>query len=164
MSITPEAQPDAMDELRRAVAKIMGRNVDTWPDHGNASLAIAATVATLKRATEETERKALANDHPVFALIGEFGSAKNAYAAVDARIRLEHEIRRLAAQPVPMPDTQILVGFDECRIWGDDSAKYGFAKGVEYAERFHGITAPSVPLTTPSTTGTLRDHETPTPD
>jgi len=36
---------DQMDELRRAVAEIIGTDPETWPTHGNAPLAIAAALA-----------------------------------------------------------------------------------------------------------------------
>lgn len=39
------AAPDAMDELRRACAETLGVDPETWPEHGNAPLAIAAAVA-----------------------------------------------------------------------------------------------------------------------
>lgn len=34
-----------MDALRRTVAGVMGENPETWPEHGNAALAIATLVA-----------------------------------------------------------------------------------------------------------------------
>lgn len=34
----------ALDELRRSVAQIIGADPETWPDHGNAPLAIAAAI------------------------------------------------------------------------------------------------------------------------
>ena len=36
----------ALNELRRAVAEVIGADPDVWPTHGNAPLAIAASVAT----------------------------------------------------------------------------------------------------------------------
>ncbi|WP_312378885.1 hypothetical protein [Pseudomonas oryzihabitans] len=36
---------EAMDELRRSVAEILGQDPDTWPSHGNAPLAIASALA-----------------------------------------------------------------------------------------------------------------------
>lgn len=41
---------DKMDELRRVVARILGEDPDTWPDHGNTPLAIASIVALLVQA------------------------------------------------------------------------------------------------------------------
>lgn len=35
---------EALNELRRSVAEIIGADPDTWPDHGNAPLAIAAAI------------------------------------------------------------------------------------------------------------------------
>jgi hypothetical protein len=35
----------AWEELRRAIAEMIGADVETWPDHGNAPLAIASYVA-----------------------------------------------------------------------------------------------------------------------
>lgn len=35
---------EALDQLRRSVAEIIGADPDTWPDHGNAPLAIAAAI------------------------------------------------------------------------------------------------------------------------
>lgn len=48
---TPQAEPPSgrMDELRRSVAEIIGTDPETWPDHGNAPLAIAAAVALAYR-------------------------------------------------------------------------------------------------------------------
>lgn len=34
-----------MDALRRMVAEVMGEDPETWPEHGNAALAIASLVA-----------------------------------------------------------------------------------------------------------------------
>lgn len=42
-----------MDELRRAVAELIGEDPETWPDHGNGALAIAATVALLVKQTKD---------------------------------------------------------------------------------------------------------------
>lgn len=39
----------ALDETRRAVAEAIGEDPETWPDHGNAPLAIAAAVALARR-------------------------------------------------------------------------------------------------------------------
>ena len=36
-----------LEELRRAVAEIIGQDPDTWPSHGNAALAIASAVAVM---------------------------------------------------------------------------------------------------------------------
>lgn len=40
---------DALNELRKSVAEIIGEDPETWPDHGNAPLAIAATLALARR-------------------------------------------------------------------------------------------------------------------
>lgn len=45
--------PRDMDELRRVVAELTGNDPKTWPNHGNASLAIAATVALLVRRAQQ---------------------------------------------------------------------------------------------------------------
>jgi len=59
----------ALNELRRAVAEVIGADPDVWPTHGNAPLAIAASVATrqmeLKKrdaASAEPERVPLTDD------------------------------------------------------------------------------------------------------
>jgi len=36
---------EALNETRKAVAEVIGANPETWPEHGNAPLAIAATLA-----------------------------------------------------------------------------------------------------------------------
>lgn len=36
---------DTMETLRRAVAELLHQDVETWPEHGNAPLAIAAALA-----------------------------------------------------------------------------------------------------------------------
>lgn len=47
------------DELRRAVADLFGADPETWPDHGNAPLAIAASLALAQNsATKLRERVA----------------------------------------------------------------------------------------------------------
>lgn len=48
----PAQAPDRMDELRRSVAEIIGCDPETWPEHGNAPLAIAAIVALGEKARE----------------------------------------------------------------------------------------------------------------
>ncbi len=35
---------DTMDDLRRACTEILGADPETWPEHGNAPLAIAAAL------------------------------------------------------------------------------------------------------------------------
>jgi hypothetical protein len=49
----------ALEELRRVVAEIIGADPDTWPEHKNATLAIAAAVGLreshVKRLTEERD-------------------------------------------------------------------------------------------------------------
>lgn len=41
-----------MDELRRACAEVLGYDPETWPSHGNASLAIASALALRQRENE----------------------------------------------------------------------------------------------------------------
>ena len=43
-----------MEELRKSVAKLLGEPAD-WPDHGNAPLAIAATMALLHEGCKRLE-------------------------------------------------------------------------------------------------------------
>ncbi|SDV47943.1 hypothetical protein [Chitinasiproducens palmae] len=52
---------DVLNELRRACAEILGNDGDTWPDHGNAALAIAAALGLYVNAarTLETENARL---------------------------------------------------------------------------------------------------------
>ncbi|MFG1376109.1 hypothetical protein [Xanthobacter autotrophicus] len=45
---------DALNDLRKSVAEIIGEDPNTWPAHGNAPLAIAATLALSRRATPPT--------------------------------------------------------------------------------------------------------------
>lgn len=45
--IAPDGQ---LEELRRSIANLRGFNEYTWPDHGNAALAIAASYALLVQA------------------------------------------------------------------------------------------------------------------
>lgn len=49
----------SMDELRKACAEVIGADPQTWPDHGNAPLAIAASLGLrsieLDRATAERD-------------------------------------------------------------------------------------------------------------
>lgn len=44
---------EALNELRMAIATMMGCDQSTWPDHGNAPLAIAAAFAIRQTALEE---------------------------------------------------------------------------------------------------------------
>jgi len=48
------------DELRKAIAELSGQDPVTWPDHGNWSLAIAASYALLKSRAEAAEAEATA--------------------------------------------------------------------------------------------------------
>ena len=50
-----------MNELRLAVADILGMD-QSWPDHGNAPLAIAATVGILHAAVKRNDQALSAND------------------------------------------------------------------------------------------------------
>lgn len=50
-----------MNELRLAVADILGMD-QSWPDHGNAPLAIAATVGILHAAVKRNDEALTAND------------------------------------------------------------------------------------------------------
>lgn len=52
----------ALNELRRAVAEVIGADPDVWPTHGNAPLAIAASVATRQM---ELEKRDAASAEPV---------------------------------------------------------------------------------------------------
>ncbi len=50
-----EKKLDAWDELRGAVARLLGRDPETWPHHGNAPLAIASSVALLRQRVAQLE-------------------------------------------------------------------------------------------------------------
>ena len=52
----------ALNELRRAVAEVIGADPDVWPTHGNAPLAIAASVATRQM---ELKKRDAASAEPV---------------------------------------------------------------------------------------------------
>lgn len=43
-----ERAVENMDELRRVIAEALGEDGETWPDHGNASLAIAAAFVLIQ--------------------------------------------------------------------------------------------------------------------
>lgn len=51
-----EARASA-DELRRAIADLIGADPETWPDHGNAPLAIAASFALEQNRAEQAEAR-----------------------------------------------------------------------------------------------------------
>lgn len=51
ITVTREA---SMEELRKSVAELLGEPAD-WPDHGNAPLAIAATMALLHEGCKRLE-------------------------------------------------------------------------------------------------------------
>ena len=61
------AAETSANELRRAVAEIIGADPETWPNHGNAPLAIAAYVAVQQAELAALEAKlaALASQEPV---------------------------------------------------------------------------------------------------
>ena len=44
---------DALNELRKSCAEIIGADPETWPNHGNAPLAIAATLAIARTHMEQ---------------------------------------------------------------------------------------------------------------
>jgi len=44
---------DALNELRKSCAEIIGADPETWPNHGNAPLAIAATLAIARTHLEQ---------------------------------------------------------------------------------------------------------------
>lgn len=50
------------DELRRAVAECNGMDANTWPEHGNAPLAIASTVALQQLKLDQIARSASGED------------------------------------------------------------------------------------------------------
>lgn len=48
-----EALKVRREELRKSVASLLGEDENTWPDHGNVELAVAASVALLHKGLEE---------------------------------------------------------------------------------------------------------------
>lgn len=51
------------NELRRAVADVSGSDVETWPSHGNAGLAIASCCALSRLRGEEVAAHELVQEH-----------------------------------------------------------------------------------------------------
>lgn len=47
-----------LNELRRSVAQLLGEDEETWPQHGNAPLAIAASCALWKQRSEDARADA----------------------------------------------------------------------------------------------------------
>lgn len=52
-----ERADDAIDALRRSVAEIIGADPDTWPDHKNAPLAIAAAIGLREGAIKQLRKE-----------------------------------------------------------------------------------------------------------
>lgn len=53
---------DDYEELRRAVAEVLGQDPETWPSHGNTALAITASVALYKGLADGSGNAVLDND------------------------------------------------------------------------------------------------------
>lgn len=96
-----------MEELRKAVAELNGFDVETWPSHGNASLAIAAGYAlTLRNLNEQrarAERLAKVLDETAITLSvlkGSFGEH------TEARGMLEGQINKIRAALAAEPEVE----------------------------------------------------------
>lgn len=97
VDLTERSAGRAMDELRRSVAEIIGTDPDTWPDHGNTPLAIAAALALRHGAVKghaaaleqavEAEREACAALCDQQAAREPYGHAKHAAGACAEAIR-----------------------------------------------------------------------------
>ena len=70
-----------LNELRRAVATTLGEDPETWPSHGNAPLAIAATVALQKLRGEQPVESGQREpgDEQLVAALAEAAFAAGAY-------------------------------------------------------------------------------------
>jgi len=66
-----EARASA-DELRRAIADLIGADPETWPDHGNAPLAIAASFALEQNRAEQAEAREAALQAALDAVMFEY--------------------------------------------------------------------------------------------
>lgn len=82
----------ALNELRRAVAEVIGADPDVWPTHGNAPLAIAASVAT--RQMELKKRDAASAEPSPWPE----GLRDRIESAIE-RINNRHAPRRIPADP-----------------------------------------------------------------
>lgn len=71
---------EALNETRKAVADIIGADRDTWPDHGNAPLSIAAVIAIRQNTIERAEST------PASAPSDGAADARDAWVSVDERL------------------------------------------------------------------------------
>jgi len=62
-----------LNELRRAIAEMLETDMDTWPEHGNAPLAIAAAFAHQRQITKERVAERDELRARIDALIGPYG-------------------------------------------------------------------------------------------
>lgn len=103
---------DALDGLRRAVAEEIGEDPETWPAHGNAPLAIAATVALLRRPVSPQavragviEECAQIANNAIYTPTSDCKSIESeADAAYYMAAKIVSAIRALSASPSPIPD------------------------------------------------------------
>ncbi|MFG1255930.1 hypothetical protein V5F79_01295 [Xanthobacter flavus] len=87
----------ALNELRKSVAEIIGADPETWPDHGNAPLAIAATLA-LARRTHPAPAQPVAVPTGIEAAAAFL--AKAAFGTCYASLRGDGSIRERGFEPV----------------------------------------------------------------
>lgn len=64
------------EEFRRSCAQLIDADPDTWPDHGNWRLAIAATIALERQAFQSAEKMRLAAESRCEELAGELAHVK----------------------------------------------------------------------------------------
>lgn len=87
----------ALNELRKSVAEIIGADPETWPDHGNAPLAIAATLAIAMR-TQPAPAQPVAVPAGIEAAADFL--AKAAFGTCYASLRGDGSIRERGFEPV----------------------------------------------------------------
>ena len=106
-----------MNELRLAVADILGMD-QSWPDHGNAPLAIAATVGILHAAVKRNDEALTAND--VLKLVADCAQRCRENGDSDMRIILNEVHGIKAMMKEGKSRTEILAHFEDDEDDEDD--------------------------------------------
>lgn len=108
----------ALNELRKSVAEIIGADPETWPDHGNSPLAIAATLALARRTNPAPAQEPVAVPAGWDALDASIASLKAQHAALASAIaEFEHAVMTIIVnvrrKPACTPDELEKWWYDE---------------------------------------------------
>ncbi len=122
------------DGLRRSVAEITGQDLDTWPEHGNVDLAIAATVALLKAQRDEArafgEEAARKYNAMLFDLTCAFcGTVYPAETPASGHARLDAHVRVCEAHP--MREVEVALTAAQAQAEALRAALQGIARYID---------------------------------